>query len=291
MITVDLEEALVPGGASPVKVALEILRALRDTLRMAVEFKGLTLGSHLDFVTNLRGRFARLVAGPPVFRMQQLLALIDAGVVKMPFGPSPEVSPVDDGRVLVRSTRLHQPFELVVDHLIRAHLDSPSLPASPSSLLANLARRHRLRPLSFDGVPAGGLDLNEDFHPLSTAGSPQERLWVFGAVSEGARYFTYYIPSPKSRVRAFLDAKKCANMIVGGAYDLTAKENGVLLDLRKAGTSEAGPSGVPVLSVAASSAIERPGADLDQPPPTGPTGPLPWGSGGARRDNRRPRRL
>ena len=278
MITVDLEEALVPGGASPVKVALEILRALRDTLRMAVEFKGLTLGSHLDFVTNLRGRFARLVAGPPVFRMQQLLALVDAGVVKMPFGPSPEVSPADDRRVLVRSTRLQQPFELVVDRLIRAHLDSPSLPASPSSLLANLARRHRLRPLSFDGVPAGGLDLNEDFHPLSTAGSPQERLWVFGAVSEGARYFTYYIPSPKSRVRAFLDAKKCANMIVGRAYDLTAdKENGVLLDLRKAETSEASPDGVPVLSVAASAATERPSADLDQPPPTGPNAPTALG--------------
>jgi methylaspartate mutase epsilon subunit len=66
-------------------MALETLRALRDTLRMAIEFRGLTLSSHLDFVANLQSRFARLVAGPPVFRSHQLLALVDAGILKLPF--------------------------------------------------------------------------------------------------------------------------------------------------------------------------------------------------------------
>ena len=125
-VAADASEALVAGGASPVKTALETLRALRDTLRMAIEFKGLSLASHLDFLANLQSRFARLVAGPPVFRSQQLLALVDAGILKLPFGPSPEVLPAQGGGVLVRSTALEQPFELVVDRLVRAHLDLPT---------------------------------------------------------------------------------------------------------------------------------------------------------------------
>ena len=213
----DLAEALMAGGPSPLKAALESLRALRDTLRLAVEFKGLSLTSHVDFQLNMHSRFARLVAGPPAFRSQQLLALIDAGVLSLPFGPSPELLPADKGRALVRSTRLDQPFELEVDRLVRAHLDLPSISRSTNPLFTNLVRRGRARPLDFDGTPVGSIDLTEDFHPLDVRGEPAPHLWVFGVLSEGVRYFTLYIPSPKSRVRAFIDADFCANQVVGGA--------------------------------------------------------------------------
>ena len=215
-VDADAREALVQGGKSPVKTALETLRALRDTLRMAVEFKGLTFESHLDFVAHMRSRFARLVAGPPVFRSQQLLALVEAGVVKMPFGPRPEVIPTDDGKVLVRSLHLQHPYELTVDRLIRAHLDLPSVTKSTSPLLNRLAARGRLRPLNFDGLPGGSVDLTEDFHPVNVDGEAEHTLWIFGVLSEGARYFTLYIPSPKSRVRAFLDAEAAAKEMFAG---------------------------------------------------------------------------
>ena len=97
VVAADVNEALVAGGASPVKAALETLRALRDTLRFAIEFKGRTLSSHLDFAANMQSRFARLVAGPPVQRCQQLLALIDAGILNLPFGPSPELEAQPEG--------------------------------------------------------------------------------------------------------------------------------------------------------------------------------------------------
>jgi hypothetical protein len=58
-IEADVNEALVPNGTSPLKAALETLRALRDILRSAVEFKGLTLSSHLYFQSCLQGRLAR----------------------------------------------------------------------------------------------------------------------------------------------------------------------------------------------------------------------------------------
>ncbi len=91
MVETDLDEALADGG-SPVKAAQEVLRILRDQLRSVIEFGGLSLESYIDFQSNVRGRINRLEAGPPPLRSQQLLALLDAGVVHIPFGPDPEVT-------------------------------------------------------------------------------------------------------------------------------------------------------------------------------------------------------
>src|SRR5208282_3917769 len=103
---------------------------------------------------------------------------------------------------------------MVVDRFIRAHLDLPSITRSASPLLANLVRRGRARPLSYDGTPVGSIDLSQDFHPYNTNDEVEPRLWVFGVLSEGVRYFSLYIPSPNSRVRAFLDAGVCASEVV-----------------------------------------------------------------------------
>src|SRR5579875_1316027 len=256
MVADDVDEALVPAGGSPVKMALETLRALRDTIRQAVEWKGLTLASHLDFTSNLHSRFARLVAGPPVFRCQELLALMDAGIVQVPFGPAPEVEVRADGRVLVRSRHLGRPVEMVLDRLVRAHLELPSVENPSSVLVANLARRGRLRPLMFGHVPVGSVDLTEDFHPVGTAGQIQERLWVFGALTEGTRYFTLYIPSPKSRVRAFEDAEICARAVVFGpqprytASRRVAQAEGLEPSAMAKARPRAGRGGLPKLRVA-----------------------------------------
>lgn len=211
-VAADVDAAL---QHTPLKAALETLRAVRETLRLAVEFKGLDHASHLDFLENLRGRFTRLVAGPPVFRNQQLLALVDAGVVDLSLGPAPVRSPLADGRAKLRSAHLAQPFETEVDMVVRAHLELPSVPRASSPVLVNLVRRGRVRPLDFEGVPAGSIDVTEDFHPVGRAGDVQPRLWVFGVLTEGARYFTLYVPSPKSRSRAAVDAEACARAVLG----------------------------------------------------------------------------
>ncbi|HXW78269.1 MAG TPA: FAD/NAD(P)-binding protein, partial [Acidimicrobiales bacterium] len=182
-VEADVAEALVEGGASPVKAAFETLRALRDIIRSAIEFKGLTLASYIDFKSTLQSRLARPAAGPPVFRSQQLLALMDADVVKIPFGPSPKTRPARDGRVLVRSTRLERPYEVVVDRLIRAHVEIPSIGRSTSPLLTNLAKRGRARPLTLEGTPVGSIDLTPDFHPVNDLGV-EHRLWAFGLPTE-----------------------------------------------------------------------------------------------------------
>jgi len=213
MIDADLTESLQPGG-SPVKAAQEVLRILRDRLRSVIEFGGLSLDSYVDFQSNVRGRINRLEAGPPPMRSQQLLALLDAGVVRIPLGPNPELSACDDG-VRLTSTALDEPTAVTVDSVVRGHLDLPSLARSSSPLLNRLYSKGRLTQLSYGDTPVGSVAINEDFHPYDTEGRLQPNLSVLGVLTEGVRYFTHYLPSPRSRLRAVYDAQACVEAVIG----------------------------------------------------------------------------
>jgi uncharacterized NAD(P)/FAD-binding protein YdhS len=214
MVETDLDQALMPGG-SPVKAAQEVTRILRDQLRAVIEFGGLTLESYVDFMSNVRGRINRLEAGPPPLRSQQLLALLDAGTVHVPFGPHPELIPTDDGRVTLRSTRLSTPAEATVNGVVRGHLEMPSLARSSSPLLTRLYAKGRLTQLSYGDTTVGSVAISEDFHPYDAEGRLQPNLSLLGVLTEGVRYFTHYLPSPRSRLRAVLDAEYCVEKIVG----------------------------------------------------------------------------
>jgi uncharacterized NAD(P)/FAD-binding protein YdhS len=213
-VEADLDESLMPGGSSPVKHAYEVLRILRDPMRSVIDFGGLTPDSYVDFEDNLRSKVNRLIAGPPALRSQQLLALMDAGLVTAPFGPSPTVERRGE-KTTIRSTSLVRPHEDDVDLLIQGHLEDPTINRSSSPLLAALYRNGRIKQLSYDGVEVGSVDLSEDSHPINTAGQPERRIWIFGVLTEGVRYFNHYIPSPKSRYRAFLDMQGCIDQMVG----------------------------------------------------------------------------
>ncbi len=163
MIGSDLDQALAEG--SPVKAAQEVIRILRDQLRTVIEFGGLSLESYVDFQSNVRGRINRIEAGPPPLRSAQLLALMDAGVVRIPFGPNPEVSLSADGCASLRSTQLAQPFAARVDVLISGHLELPSLVRSASPLLNRLYAKGRLTQFDYGDSAVGSVAINESSHP------------------------------------------------------------------------------------------------------------------------------
>lgn len=206
----DLAEALRPGGASPVKMAYEVLRFIRDGIREAVEFGGLDLESHQMFFGEMRGRINRVVQGPPAARMRQLVALVEAGILSYPYGPNPQVTARRSGSAILRSTRLETAVAERVDLLICGFFTDPTLGSSDSSLVRNLVRSGRLCEMRVEGQPVGSVALSPNCHPLAADGSVQEAVWVFGSLTEGARYFTNVIPSPGSRRGPFLDAAKVA---------------------------------------------------------------------------------
>ena len=214
----DLREAEVPGGASPVKAAAEVFRIFRDPMRSVVEQGGLSLDSYLDFNSDIRSRLHRLVAGPPALRSRQMLALMDAGIVRMPYGPSPEVSrravAGDAPGARIHSTAFARGHAGDVDMMIRGRLDEPRLDRSASTLLSELYNRGRVSQFRYGSVPVGSVDLTPESHPIDVGGQPQDRLWMFGVITEGIRHFTNYIPSPRSRIRAFEELGACVSGIL-----------------------------------------------------------------------------
>jgi hypothetical protein len=221
MLADDLREAEVPGGASPVKSATEVFRIFRDAMRSVVEYGGLSLESYLDFNSDIRSRINRLVAGPPALRSRQLLALIDAGVLQVPYGPAPALGPAlagndpDPARTRISSTALRVPRAADVDVVIRGHVDDPRIEGSASVLLSRLYDHGRVSQFRYGSVNVGSVDLTADAHPIDIDGRPEERIWMFGVLTEGIRHFTHYIPSPKSRIRAFDDIGACVAEILG----------------------------------------------------------------------------
>jgi uncharacterized NAD(P)/FAD-binding protein YdhS len=214
MVEADLNESLMVGG-SPVKAAQEVTRILRDQMRAVIEYGGLSMQSFIDFQSQVRGRINRLEAGPPPLRSQQLLGLLDAGAVRTPFGPQPDVSAANSGAVLIRSTKLDRPTEETVNHVVRGHLDLPSLSRSSSPLLSRLYTKGRLTQFSYGGTTVGSVAISEDFHPYDTEGRLQTSLSLLGVLTEGVRYFTHYLPSPRSRLRAVYDAQETVEGIIG----------------------------------------------------------------------------
>lgn len=79
------------GGAGPVNAAYQVLRVPRGARLSTAEFGGLDVSSPLGFQSKNLPRPARIAADPPSFRSQQLPTLLDAAVVRMPYGPSPTV--------------------------------------------------------------------------------------------------------------------------------------------------------------------------------------------------------
>ncbi|MBV9605695.1 MAG: FAD/NAD(P)-binding protein [Solirubrobacterales bacterium] len=219
----DLREAEVPDGASPVKSAGQVFRIFRDRMRTVVEQGGLSLDSYLDFNADVCSRIHRLVAGPPALRTRQVLALMDAGIVRMPYGPAPAQGLAPSGgdqaaaRTRISSTGFATPYGQDVDYVIRGHLEEPRIAGSASQLLTQLYDRGRVSQFRYGEVAVGSVDLTADSHPIDIEGRPQERISMFGVLTEGVRHFTAYIPSPRSRMRAVEDIGACVADVLADA--------------------------------------------------------------------------
>ena len=140
-----------------------------------------------------------------------MLALMEAGVVRMPYGPAParglSVGGADAAaaRTRISSTAFQRPHVEGVDVVIRGHLEEPRIAGSASHLLTQLYNRGRVSQFRYGEVAVGSVDLTPDSHPIDIEGRPQPSISMFGVLTEGVRHFTAYIPSPRSRMRAFED--------------------------------------------------------------------------------------
>ncbi|WP_258209338.1 FAD/NAD(P)-binding protein [Paenibacillus radicibacter] len=196
---------------SPSKAAIELIRVLRDMFRYAVDFGGLTASSFRDFRMNIMPMFYRAVVGPPVHKTEQLIALMKAGIVKHSLGPAPVIEyEADNRRWYARSVHLDQRQEVYASHYVLGYNDSNLMSPPSSVLLQNLQASGRIRsPYSSLHLQGLGVACDPDFHPINEAGEAERHIFILGLLTDGSRHFNLYLPSPRSRARAFYDADQC----------------------------------------------------------------------------------
>ncbi|MER7901115.1 FAD/NAD(P)-binding protein [Streptomyces sp. NPDC096046] len=185
----DAAQAALGNVHGPSKAALDVLRDLRNELRLIVDHGGLAGASrrdHLDrWYTPLN---AFLSIGPPRRRIEELVALVEAGVVRV-LGPRLRVSD-EDGAWAAHSPDV--PGSAVrVSTLIEARLPEPDLRRTADDLLAGLLRSGRCRPHTVDGYETGGLDVTtRPYRLMDRQGVAHTRLFAFGVPTEGVHWVT-----------------------------------------------------------------------------------------------------
>ncbi|PSL51959.1 FAD-NAD(P)-binding protein [Saccharothrix carnea] len=195
----DLAEAELGLGVSPVKEALEVLRDHRESVRAALDPPGLTEDSHRYFMDEYVPLVNRVVIGPQKERIQELFALVEAGVVALGPGPRPRLERVG-GRWALSSTGLAEPRTVEVDHVVRANLTWPSPDGRLDPVGVALRAWAEVGP-----DRSGRLVLDRDGFAIPRGGAPRSAVAVFGPPAEGASYYNHYVPSPGVWSRALTD--------------------------------------------------------------------------------------
>jgi uncharacterized NAD(P)/FAD-binding protein YdhS len=208
----DLAHAAGGNVHDPVKAATDVLRDVRDYVRYAVDYGGLTVESHKRFLNEVIPVMYRISAGAPKERNMELLALINAGIASFGPGPSPEVFlDASNAHFVLRSTRLATPVEKYPDVLIRARIDCAVYPErQDSGLIRSLLRSGVVRPYMNGGFHPGGIDVDVSQNVIAASGRVQHNLWALGILTEGANFCTYVLPRALVNSRFLQFSGRCA---------------------------------------------------------------------------------
>ena len=187
----DLAAAEQGNADGPLKAALDVIRDVRGVLREAVDFGGLSAESHEDFQGWFGPLASFLSAGPPMVRLAQTRALLDAGVLVLA-GPDSRFETGPDGFV-VRSPQVAGSTR-TVQVLLDARMPVPDLDRDTSELSRQLRARGVLTTWTNASGPrparTGGVSVTRaPFHPIGENGIDRA-LHVLGIPTEHTRWFT-----------------------------------------------------------------------------------------------------
>jgi len=210
----DLREARKGNIGSPLKAACDVLRDLRDNLRAAIEFGALTPASHRWVLSEFMPVMNRLAVGPPMSRVSEMLALMDAGVLEADFGPGAECRAPAGGGLMQLSTRWPgQPVE--VDALVRARISMHSPQDDASPLLRGLLEDGYTRLFRNGDFHPGGIDIDRQHNWVARNGDVLRNAWALGIPTEGAKWCTFVVPRPGVNSTAIVDAGRAVTAMLG----------------------------------------------------------------------------
>ncbi len=193
-VDTEVREAGKGNVTGPLKAALDVLRDLRNEIRLLVDHGGLSGDSYRDDLQRWYMPLnAYLSIGPPAERIEQFGALMDAGVLEV-LGPELRVG-CSDGRFVAHSEAC--PDRTVrAGTLIEARLPETDLHRTTDPLLSTLLARGECRPYRIPirgggHYVAGGVAVTRrPYRLLDAADRPHARRFAFGVPTESVHWVT-----------------------------------------------------------------------------------------------------
>ncbi|WP_371535582.1 FAD/NAD(P)-binding protein [Streptomyces sp. NBC_01023] len=192
----DVAEAKAGNVSGPLKAALDVLRDLRNEIRLAVDHGGLEGNSQRD---ELDGWYTPLNAflsiGPPVSRVEEMIALIEAGVLDL-LGPGTQVRIDTATPGFVANSPLAPGPAVRSGVLIEARLPAPDLRRTADPLLLHLLRTeqcaaYRVPDAHGGSHETGGLAVTErPYRLLDARGQAHPRRFAYGVPTEAVHWVT-----------------------------------------------------------------------------------------------------
>jgi uncharacterized NAD(P)/FAD-binding protein YdhS len=194
-LAADVVAARQGNLTGPLKSALDVLRDLRNEVRLAVDHGGLDGDSHRDdlegWYTPLNGF---LSIGPPATRIEEMIALIEAGVLTLT-GPNTQVR-IDTNTQTYLAESTSVPGAVIkAEVLIEARLPEPDLRRTADPLLQHLLDTDQAKPYVINGgqggYQTGGLAVTErPYRLIDARGTAHPRRFAYGVPTESVHWVT-----------------------------------------------------------------------------------------------------
>ena len=192
----DVRAARSGNVTGPLKAALDVLRDIRNEVRLAVDHGGLDGRSYRDELSGWYTPFnAFLSIGPPAERIEQLLALVDAGLVELT-GPGTEIRIDPENPAFVCASRTVPGPPVRARVLIEARLPETDLRRTADPLLRHLMETaqcttYRIPARDGSGHDTGGLAVTRrPYRVVDGGGHAHPRRFAFGVPTEGVHWVT-----------------------------------------------------------------------------------------------------
>ncbi|QHC22081.1 FAD/NAD(P)-binding protein [Streptomyces sp. GS7] len=192
----DLAHADQGNVSDPLKAALDVLRDLRNEIRLIADHGGIS-GTSYD--TDLDKWYTPLNAflsiGPPARRVREMVALMEAGILSV-VGPRMTVHPDRLGSRFLVTSAITNSRPLPVTAVIEARLPETDIRNTQDVLLTQLvkagaASAYHIADPSGPGYQTGGLAVTErPYRVLDASGTPHPKRFAYGIPTEHVHWVT-----------------------------------------------------------------------------------------------------
>jgi uncharacterized NAD(P)/FAD-binding protein YdhS len=186
LVRADLAQAADPQHSADAAVFTALLFC-HGTIAGLVAAGRLTARSEAEDVAGWwMNLFSYLASGPPSPRLQELLALSEAGVVRF-LGADARFE-LDDAAGVFRARSASVDTEVTARAMVEARIPAPAVSATPDPLVTSLLTRGVAAEKTLgEGTGTGRLHVDGGQHVVSATGQPQERLFAVGFWTSGAQ--------------------------------------------------------------------------------------------------------